>query len=110
MENIEFEKSNVFDFNSSIDYAKGAIVSKIILKKATGNVTLFSFDKGQELSEHTAQFDALIQIIEGTSDIIIEGINHSLISGQSIILPANSPHAVKATGKFKMILTMIKSH
>jgi len=110
MENIEFEKANIFDFNCIIEYSKGSIVSKIILKKGTGNITLFSFDKGQELSEHTAPFDALVQVIDGTTEIKIKGTSHSLKAGQSIIMPANIPHAVLAIEKFKMILTMIKSN
>ena len=109
MDNFEFEKATAFDFNKIIDYATGSIISKIILKKVTGNVTLFSFDKGQELSEHTAPFDALVQVIEGFAKIIINGESIVLTSGQSVIMPANIPHAVAAVEKFKMILTMIKS-
>lgn len=110
MDKIEFEKGVSFDFNKIIEYSKGSIISKIILKKETGNITLFSFDQGQELSEHTAPFDALVQVIDGMSEIIINGMSHSLKAGQSIIMPANISHAVKAVEKFKMILTMIKSH
>src|SRR5665647_1361607 len=92
----EFEKSTVFSFNESIDYADGAIVSKTVLKKQTGNISLFSFDKGEALSEHTAPFDALIDVVDGRGEIIIGGKSFFLKAGQSIIMPANIPHAVKA--------------
>ncbi len=110
MSATEFETAKIFSFNGIIDYANNAVVSKTIIKKATGTVTLFAFDKGEELSEHTAPFDALVQIVDGTAEIIIGGNVHKLIAGQSIIMPAAIPHAVKAIEKFKMILTMIKQH
>lgn len=91
-----------------IDYSEGAITSKVVLKSAKGNVTLFSFDVDQELSEHTAPFDALVQIVEGQASIIIDGKEYTLNAGQYIILPANIPHAVKALSRFKMVLTMIR--
>jgi quercetin dioxygenase-like cupin family protein len=78
------------------------------MKNQSGNVTLFSFDKGQGLSEHTAPFDALVQIIEGKAEIIIGGAPHLLETGQIIIMPANVSHAVYATERFKMMLTMIR--
>ncbi|MDR2232890.1 MAG: cupin domain-containing protein, partial [Tannerella sp.] len=84
------------------------IISKQIMKNQSGNVTLFSFDKGQGLSEHTAPFDALVQIIEGKAEIIIGGAPHLLETGQIIIMPANVSHAVYATERFKMMLTMIR--
>ena len=80
-----------------------------ITKADAGNVTLFAFDAGQELSEHTAPFDALVFIVEGQAEIIISGKSFQLKSGQAIIMPANDPHAVKATSQFKMLLTMIRS-
>jgi quercetin dioxygenase-like cupin family protein len=109
MGNTEFEKAKSFAFSDIIEYSSGSIVSRIILKKETGNVTLFSFDKEQELSEHTAPFDALVQVIDGVAEIIIDGKPNTLKTGQSIIMPANISHAVKAVEKFKMNLTMIKS-
>ncbi len=109
MENTEFKKAEIFSFNREISYTDGAIVSKLIVKKTSGNVTLFSFDKGQSLSEHTASFDALIQVIDGNAEVIINKTSYVLNAGESIIMPANIPHAVKAPEKFKMILTMIKS-
>lgn len=109
MESIEFKKANVFSFINEVNYNENSIVSKIVIKKEAGNVSLFAFDQGQSLSEHTAPFDALIQIVDGEAEIVIGGIPHLTIVGESIIMPANIPHAVKAIKKFKMILTMIKS-
>jgi len=87
----------------------GAIVSRMILEKPGGSVTVFSFDKGQGLSEHTAPFDALVQVIEGQAEIIIDGIPHPVSEGEVILMPANVPHAVRAPERFKMLLTMIKA-
>ena len=109
MQSNEFEKSKVFSFNESIEYSDGGIVSKTVLKKQTGNISLFSFAKGEALSEHTAPFDAMIQVVDGRGEVIIGGKSFFLGTGQSIIMPANITHAVKAVEKFKMILTMIKS-
>ena len=105
----EFEKSKVFSFNESVEYSDGGIVSKTVLKKQTGNISLFSFSRGEALSEHTAPFDALIQVVDGRGEIIIGGESFFLNSGQNIIMPANISHAVKAIEDFKMVLTMIKS-
>ena len=109
MENNEFEKGKVFSFAKSISYADKAVVSKHILKKETGNISLFSFDKGEGLSEHTTPFDALVLLVDGKANIIINGVDNILESGDSIIMPANIPHALKAVEKFKMVLTMLKS-
>ncbi len=106
----EFEKGKAFSFNDSVDYSEGGIVSKTVLKKETGNISLFSFDKGEALSEHTAPFDAIIHVVDGKGEIIIGGKSNILEAGQTIIMPANIPHAVKAVEKFKMVLTMIKSN
>jgi len=106
----EFEKSKIFSFKESVDYAEGAIVSKTVLKKESGNISLFAFAKGEALSEHTAPFDAMIQVVDGKGEITIGGKPFILESGQTIIMPANIPHAVKAVEKFKMVLTMIKSN
>jgi quercetin dioxygenase-like cupin family protein len=110
MSGNEFEKSKTFIYKESIEYSEGAIVSKTVLKKETGNISLFAFAKGEALSEHTAPFDALIQVVDGKGEIVIGGESHILESGQSIIMPANITHAVKAVEKFKMVLTMIKSN
>jgi quercetin dioxygenase-like cupin family protein len=108
MEKNEFVKGEVFSFAGSVEYASGAIVSKTVLKKETGNISLFAFDKGEALSEHTAPFDALIQVVDGKGQVIIGGQPFEVTTGNSIIMPANIPHAVKAIEKFKMILTMIR--
>lgn len=109
MKNRLLERSKVLNFNNLIDYSKEGITCKRIIQRDTGNVTLFAFDKDQQLSEHTAPFDALVQLIEGKAEISIDGSKHILEKGDSIIMPANLPHAVYASEKFKMILTMIKS-
>lgn len=109
MESNEFEKAKVFSFNDSVEYASGGILSKTVLKKETGNISLFSFAKGEALSEHTAPFDAMIQVVDGKGEIIIGGKPYIVEAGQTIIMPANIPHAVKAPEKFKMVLTMIRS-
>jgi quercetin dioxygenase-like cupin family protein len=92
-----------------VEYQKDAIVSKTIIEKKTGTVTLFSFDQGQGLSEHTAPFDALVQVLDGAVEIKISGKPFNLKKGEMIIMPANEPHALKAVGQFKMLLTMIRS-
>jgi quercetin dioxygenase-like cupin family protein len=109
MSSNEFKKAEVFSFSDSIEYSDGGIVSKTVLKKETGNISLFSFDKGEALSEHTAPFDAMIQVVDGRGEIIIDGKSFFLEKGESIIMPANIRHAVKAVEKFKMVLTMIKN-
>lgn len=100
--------SEVFDFAQKVQYSSDGIVSKKIIQRSVGNVTLFAFDQGQELSEHSAPFDALIQVLEGKAQIIIDKKPYDVSEGSSIIMPANIPHAVKAPTKFKMLLTMIK--
>src|SRR5664280_2123814 len=110
MESNEFERAKVFSFRESIDYSDGGIISKTVLKKETGNISLFSFDKGEALSEHTAPFDAMITVVDGKGEVVIGGKSFILASGQSIIMPANITHAVNAVEKFKMVLTMIKSN
>ncbi len=110
MSDNEFERSKIFEFNESVEYSDGGIVSKTVLKKQTGNISLFSFDKGEALSEHTAPFDAMITIVDGRAEIIIGGKSYILESGQNIIMPANISHAVNAIERFKMVLTMIKSN
>ena len=92
-----------------VEYQDGSIVSKEIIKKSTGTVTLFAFDKGQGLSEHTAPFDALVYILDGKAEVVISGESSDLKAGQIIIMPANKPHALKAAERFKMMLVMIKA-
>ena len=100
--------AETISMKTGVEYSKGSIVSKQILNKKTGTVTLFAFDKGQSLSEHTAPFDAMVQVIEGTAAIIIGNEPYKVTEGELIIMPANVSHAVKAGVKFKMLLTMIK--
>jgi quercetin dioxygenase-like cupin family protein len=104
----EFFGAGSFSFRESISYSDNAVVSKQVIKKPAGNITLFAFDKGQELSEHTAPFDALVQVLEGKVYIRIGKNEFMLEEGSSVIIPANVPHALNATEKFKMLLTMIK--
>ena len=108
MEQKEFEKDKVFRFDNEVEYSDGAIVSKNVLKRDTGNISLFAFDRGEGLSEHTAPFDALVQVVDGRAEITVGGKKHLLEKGDSIIMPANIPHALRAVEKYKMVLTMIK--
>lgn len=108
MEKSIFEPGNKFRFNESVDYSTDGIVSKRVLDRSVGNVTLFAFDKGQRLSEHSAPFDAMVQVVEGTGEVVINQVPHKMETGDSIIMPANVPHAVNAIEKFKMVLIMIK--
>jgi quercetin dioxygenase-like cupin family protein len=100
---------DILSFDTSVDYQVGSIVSKEILKKETGTITLFAFDKGQGLSEHTAPFDATVVIADGQAEILIAAESHFVKKGEMIIMPATVPHALKANEKFKMLLVMIKS-
>jgi len=95
--------------NDLLDYQEGSVVSRTIIDKKTGTVTLFAFDEGQGLSEHTAPFDALVHLIDGEAEITISGKPLRLKKGEMVIMPAGDPHALKAVKKFKMILIMIKS-
>ena len=92
-----------------IDYQDEAVVSRTLIKKTTGTVTLFAFDQGQGLSEHTAPFDALVQVLEGEVEVSISGNPLRLTAGQMVIMPADKPHAVNAVERCKMLLTMIRS-
>ena len=91
------------------DYQDGSVVSRIVVKGETGSVTLFAFDEGQELSEHTAPFDALVHVLDGEVAIKISGRPFQLKTGEAIVMPANEPHALKAVKNFKMLLTMIRA-
>ena len=103
-----FNHSTIIDFKKDIEYAGNSVVSKRVLEQKTGNITLFSFDKGQKLSEHSAPFDAMVQVVEGQVEITIDKKPYILKEGETIIMPANIPHALLAVEKFKMLLTMIK--
>ncbi|HOG27905.1 MAG TPA: cupin domain-containing protein [Vicinamibacterales bacterium] len=91
-----------------VSYQAGAVVSRQIIKKKTGSVTAFAFDQGEGLSEHTAPFDALVHVLDGSADITIGGVTHLVGAGELILMPANVPHAVKAEQPFKMLLVMIR--
>jgi quercetin dioxygenase-like cupin family protein len=92
-----------------VGYQEGAIVSREVIKKKTGSVTLFAFDKGQGMSEHTAPFDALVYVLEGEVSITIAGTPHRIHTGEMILIATGKPHALQALGRFKMLLTMIRS-
>jgi quercetin dioxygenase-like cupin family protein len=108
MENKAFPTAEKFSMTDKVAYAEGSVVSKIIIRNERGNVTLFAFDKGEFLSEHTAPYDAIVQVLDGKAEIIIDGRTFELNVGESIIMPANVRHAVVAIEQFKMLLTMIK--
>jgi len=103
------ELTQALDLDNMLNYQEGSIVSRTLLKKDTGTVTLFSFDQGEGLSEHTAPFDAIVYIFDGEAEITISKDNHILTKGQMILMPANKPHALKALKKFKMMLIMVKA-
>jgi len=98
-----------FQPGSLAAYQEGAIVSRTLIDKPEGTVTVFAFDRGQALSEHTAPFDALVQIVDGEGVIDIAGTGHVVKAGSAILMPANIPHALRAENRFKMILTMVKA-
>jgi quercetin dioxygenase-like cupin family protein len=102
------ESSRIFRLADNIVYADNSVVSKTIIKKDTGTVTLFAFDKGQGLSPHVAPFDALVQIVDGECDFFISEQKYPLTTGDCIILPAGETHSVESVSPFKMLLTMIK--
>lgn len=92
-----------------VQYQAGAVVSRTLIDKKIGTLTLFAFDDGQGLSEHTAPYDAFVQIVDGAADVTIAGTAHRVSAGQMIIMPANLPHALRAAGRFKMLLVMIRA-
>jgi len=101
-------KSEILYLTDLVTYNEGSVVSRQITKAEAGNVTLFAFDKDQELSEHTAPFDALVHVLDGETEIRISGKPFHLKTGDAIIMPADEPHAIKALTQFKMLLTMIR--
>jgi quercetin dioxygenase-like cupin family protein len=105
--NIEF--ANAYSVKDLVNYASGSTVSRILTRNKNGNITLFAFDKGQILSEHTAPFDATVMILEGSGKITIDKQDHILHQGEIIVMPGNIPHALEAIVSFKMMLIMIKS-
>lgn len=107
-QNNAFPTSVKFNLSEKVSYAEGSVVSKIIIRNEKGNITLFAFDKGEFLSEHTAPYDAIVQVLDGKGEVVIDGQSFELNVGDSIIMPANIRHSVNATEQFKMLLTMIK--
>lgn len=106
---LNIESAQIYKFTDLVEYQNGSVVSREIIKKASGTVTVFAFDAGQGLSEHTAPFDALVYILDGQAEIIIAGKTYSVGKGEMIILPVNEVHALKAIERFKMALIMIRS-
>jgi quercetin dioxygenase-like cupin family protein len=107
--NIELEKSKAHIIVEIIEYMANSVVIKTIIKKSTGNISVMSFDSGEGLTEKTSPFDTFAQIIEGKAEIVIDKVPHLLKSGEGIIIPAHSPNFITPNGRFKMILTIIKS-
>jgi quercetin dioxygenase-like cupin family protein len=105
----ELLRAEVFSYADLVSYQNGSIVSRTIIDTPAGTITVFAFDAGQRLSEHTAPFDALIEIVDGTGIVTIDGKEHPVPAGNQIIMPANHPHAVRGDGGFKMVLIMIRS-
>jgi len=106
---FEIASAQALSLTGLVNYQDGSVVSRVILKRDSGNITLFAFDEGQGLSEHTTPYDAMVQVIEGEAEITIAGDASAVSAGEIILLPAKQPHAVKATTRFKMMLTMIRS-
>jgi quercetin dioxygenase-like cupin family protein len=105
---LEIAEAQAFPLLGLVNYQEGSVVSRVILKRDKGNVTVFAFDEGQGLSEHTSPFDALLQVIEGEAEVTVAGTPIALRAGEVVLLPAEKPHAVKATARFKMVLTMVR--
>ena len=108
-DNAPFNLPQAARLNEMVEYQEGSVVSKTIIDKKAGTVTLFAFGAGQGLSEHTAPYDAMVYLVDGEAEITISGKPYSLKTGEMIIMPANDPHALKAVTRFKMLLVMIKS-
>jgi quercetin dioxygenase-like cupin family protein len=100
--------ANVIKLRDLVSYQEHSVISQEIIRKPAGTMTVFAFDQGEGLSEHTAPFDAVVYLLEGQAEIIIEGKGHQVKEGEMIIMPADKPHALKATSRFKMLLVMIK--
>lgn len=105
---MKFEKGKVFVASELVDYTEGGVVSKELVHSNAGSVTLFSFDAGQGLSQHTAPFDAFIQVVDGEMVLNVEGTDHRIKAGESFIIPSGALHSVNAEQRFKMIITMIR--
>ena len=108
MSNLDDYKGKALELAGGVEYAAGSVVSKTILDKKTGTLTLFAFDRGQGLSEHTSPYDATVQIVDGTAQLTVGGTPHEVKAGQLFIMPANIPHSLRAVERFKMLLIMIR--
>lgn len=104
----QLNNAETYDLNGLVEYAEGSAVSRTLYKNNAGTITMFSFDKGQNISEHSAPFDALVQVIDGAGELVIGGKSVMAKTGEIVLMPANIPHAVKANEKFKMLLIMMK--
>jgi quercetin dioxygenase-like cupin family protein len=105
----EIPVAEVVHLADLVNYQEGAVVSRTLVSRGTGTITLFAFDEGQGLSEHTAPYDALAYLLEGSAEIVVSGKPLPTNAGEAVLMPANQPHALKALTKFKMLLTMIRS-
>jgi len=105
----EMPIAEVIRLTDLVNYQDGAVVSRTLITRATGTITLFAFDEGQGLSEHTAPFDALAHVLEGQAEIVVSGKPLRTTAGEAVLMPANQPHSLKALSRFKMLLTMIRS-
>lgn len=105
----EVAQVQVIPLAEHVAYAEGAIVSKTLLDRKAGTLTLFSFDEGQGLSEHTAPFDAVVQVLDGEAEVTVGGTPHRVGAGQLVVMPAHVPHSLRAVARFKMLLTMVRS-
>ncbi|OHB76172.1 MAG: cupin [Planctomycetes bacterium RBG_16_59_8] len=101
--------AKAFDLEKLVEYGEGAVVSRTLVQNDAGTITLFAFDKGEALSEHTAPFDAVVHLLDGEGEIVIGGRRHRVCRGEFIVMPAGVPHAVKAMKRFKMLLTMLRA-
>ena len=108
MSDTNMPTGKIIRLDEMVQNQNGSVVSKTLIKKEKGNITLFAFDQGQGLSEHTAPFDAFVQILEGEAELVIGGESLFPKAGDSVVMPAGIPHAVKAPRPFKMLLTMIR--
>lgn len=108
MSHLDEHKGKAIELATGVDYAAGSVVSKTILDKKTGTLTLFAFDRGQGLSEHTSPYDATVQVVDGVAELVVGGQVNRVTAGQLFIMPANVPHSVRAVERFKMLLIMIR--
>ncbi|MDY6834362.1 MAG: cupin domain-containing protein [Chloroflexota bacterium] len=105
----EIQSAEVLNLVDHVEYAQGAVVSKTLIEKIGGTLTLFAFDKGEGLSEHSSPFDALVQVLDGEVEITIGGKSFKVVTGQIALMPAHAPHSLQSITRFKMLLTMIRS-